>query len=158
MNKKIDTNDNENYNFNDIKEDKKVYKKENKKENKKKKKTHKILLTILVLILIIAIAVGSWFGYKVFTNGGGEFNLKGVLATIAGHDETTLENLPKIYCLVTGQSQNLTDTIMICSYDPKTQEAAILSIPRDTFVGSNKASANSYNKINALYQTSPQKT
>ena len=47
---------------------------------------------------------------------------------------------------------------MLCSYDPKTQEASILSIPRDTFVGKSKASASAYDKINALYQKSPQKT
>jgi LCP family protein required for cell wall assembly len=81
-----------------------------------------------------------------------------VLATIVGHDENTVSNLPKIYCLVTGQSQNLTDTIMLCSYDPKTQEASILSIPRDTFIGQNKTTANSYDKINALYQMGPEKT
>ena len=63
-----------------------------------------------------------------------------------------------MYCLVTGQSQNLTDTIMLCSYDPKTQEASILSIPRDTFVGKNKKSATGFDKINALYQTGPEKT
>lgn len=132
---------------------------DNNNENKKnKKKKHKNLKIILIVILIIVIALGSWFGYRVYTNGGGEFNLKGVLATIVGHDEKTVEKLPKIYCLVTGQSQNLTDTIMLCSYDPKTQEASILSIPRDTFVGNSKSSANSYDKINALYQTSPQKT
>ena len=125
---------------------------------KKKKKKHKVLIIILVIILIVAIGIGTWFGYKVYSNGDGEFNMKGVLATIVGHDKNTLKKLPKIYCLVTGQSQNLTDTIMVCSYDPKTQSASILSIPRDTYVGTNKNTANSYNKINALYQTSPQKT
>lgn len=125
---------------------------------KNKKKKHKKIKIILVILLICAMALGSWFGYRVYTNGGGEFNLKGVLATIVGHNEKTLENLPKIYCLVTGQSQNLTDTIMLCSYDPKTQEASILSIPRDTFIGKSKTTASSYDKINALYQTSSQKT
>ena len=151
MKKNIDTNDN----YDEKKDEKKD---EKNKKKKKDKKSHKILITILILILVSAIAVGSWFGYKVYSNGGGEFNFKGVLATIVGHDEKTLEKLPKIYCLVTGQSQNLTDTIMVCAYDPKTQEASILSIPRDTFVGTNKNTATSYNKINALYQTSPQKT
>lgn len=122
---------------------------------KPKKKKKKIVLIILVIILIVIITAGSWFGYRVYRNGGG---LQGVLATIVGHDENTLKNLPKVYCLVTGQSQNLTDTIMLCSYDPKTQEASILSIPRDTFVGKNKKNATGYDKINALYQISPEKT
>ena len=128
------------------------------KDSKKRKKGHKIILIVLILILVIAIGLGSWFGFRVYSNGGGEFNFKGVLATIVGHDEQTLKRLPKVYCLVTGQSQNLTDTIMVCSYDPKTQEASILSIPRDTFIGRNKNTADSYDKINALYQISPEKT
>jgi len=45
----------------------------------------------------------------------------------------------------------LTDTIMVCSYNPKTQRASMLSIPRDTFVGKNKARASGYDKINAVY-------
>lgn len=122
---------------------------------KPKGKKKKIIITILIIILVLLILAGSLFGYRVYRNGGG---LQGVLATIVGHDENTLKNLPKVYCLVTGQSQNLTDTIMLCSYDPKTQEASILSIPRDTFVGKNKKSATAFDKINALYQSSPEKT
>lgn len=132
---------------------KKVNTKEGKIKQKKKKK--KTWLIVLIVILLILLTAGSWFGYKVYKNGGG---LQGVLATIVGHDENTLKNLPKVYCLITGQSQNLTDTIMLCSYDPKTQEASILSIPRDTFIGKNKKSATSYDKINSLYQKSPEKT
>lgn len=137
---------------------KKADTKEGKVENNKfkpKKKKKKIGVILLVILLILIITTGSWFGYRVYKNGGG---LQGVLATIVGHDENTLKNLPKVYCLVTGQSQNLTDTIMLCSYDPKTQEASILSIPRDTFIGKNKKNATSYDKINSLYQTSPEKT
>lgn len=93
-----------------------------------------------------------------YINGGKQFNVKGVLATIVGHDEKKVQNLPRVNFLITGQSQDLTDTIMVCSYDPKTQKASMLSIPRDTFVGRSKAYANSYDKINALYQTSPEKT
>lgn len=130
------------------------------KENKKLKVTQKRekIKFILISILIGLLLVSSLLTFKIYLNGGKKFNLKGVLATIVGHDENTVSNLPKIYCLVTGQSQNLTDTIMLCSYDPKTQEASILSIPRDTFIGQNKTTANSYDKINALYQMGPEKT
>ena len=144
MKKKADTNEDNNEIVN--------------KDKKKKKGVKIVILVVLIILLLVLLGTGFWFSKRVYSNGGGEFNLKGVLATIVGHDEKTLENLPKIYCLVTGQSQNLTDTIMVCSYDPKTQEASILSIPRDTFVGRNKNTADSYNKINALYQISPQKT
>ena len=48
---------------------------------------------------------------------------------------------------------------MVCSYNPKTQKASMLSIPRDTFIGKSKAKANSYDKINAVYSNKgPEKT
>ena len=122
-----------------------------KKSKKKKKKGvgKKILLGILLIFLV----VGGFVGYQIHKNGGG---LKGLLATAVGHDENTLKNLPKIYCVLLGQSENLTDTIMIAEYDPKEQQASILSIPRDTFIGVNKANAGGFDKINAIYQTGAQ--
>lgn len=72
-------------------------------------------------------------------------------ATLLGHDEETVNKLPKMYCLILGKSENLTDTIMLASYDPKTQEAALLSIPRDTFVGTSESNASPSDKINAIY-------
>ena len=127
----------------------KKLKKQAKEKNKNKKKKHIFGKVVLVLLLIIIVAAGI-FAYKVQQNGGG---LQGVLKTSLGHDENTVNNLDKIYCLLLGQSQNLTDTIMVASYDPKTQEAALLSIPRDTFVGDNKEYASAFDKINAVYQT-----
>ena len=118
-----------------------------KKTNKKKKK-HIFLRIVLILLLIILIA-GAVFAYKVHQNGGG---IQGILKTSLGHDNDTVNSLDKIYCLLLGQSQNLTDTIMLASYDPKTQEAALLSIPRDTFIGDDKSYASGYDKINAVYQ------
>ena len=82
----------------------------------------------------------------------------GLIAATLGHDEETKKNLDTLTFLALGKSQNLTDTIIICSYDPKTQQASMLSIPRDTFVGTNKNKATAMQKINALYQVSPQKT
>ncbi|MFQ8988798.1 MAG: LCP family protein, partial [Intestinibacter sp.] len=56
-----------------------------------------------------------------------------------------------MYCLLLGQSEELTDTIMIAEYDPQLQQASILSIPRDTFIGDNEATATPSQKINAVY-------
>jgi len=121
-------------------------KKDSKTKEKKRKggKGKKIFLVILLILLIL----GGIFAYKVHKNGGG---IQGMLATTLGHDEHTLEKLPKMYCLIIGQSQTLTDTIILASYDPKTQEAAMLSIPRDTFVGESRDRANANDKINATY-------
>ena len=121
------------------------------KEIKKKKKGigKKIALVIILGILVFAGVVA----YRVHENGGG---LKGFLATAVGHDSETVKNLPKIYCVLLGQSENLTDTIMIAEYDPQEQQASILSIPRDTFIGYDKTKATAWDKINAVYQTGPE--
>lgn len=132
----------------------KVQKKEQKKDKKKKKH---IGLKIFLLLVVILLIGGLVFAYNVKKNGGG---LEGVLVTTLGHDEETVTKLPRIYCVLLGQSQGLTDTIMLASYDPKTQDAALLSIPRDTFVGKDKRKATTLDKINAVcqYYGSPEKT
>lgn len=123
-----------------------------KKVRKNRKK--KIVLRILLLLLIALIIYAGVITYKALKMGGG---LQGFVAATMGHDENTVKNMPKITCLLIGKSLNLTDTIIVASYNPQTQEAVMMSIPRDTFVGKNKNNATAMNKINALYQQSPQK-
>lgn len=148
------SNNNDKINNSGKKEQKKIDKKL-KKEKKKKSKVRKVIKIILILLLIGIIVFAVNFAIKVKENGGGA---AGVIGAVVGTDKDTLANLPEIYCVLLGQSQNLTDTIMLASYDPKTQEASLLTIPRDTFVGKNKANASTYDKINALYQISPERT
>ena len=127
--------------------------KKNTKTNEKKKKGGKAKIILLIILLIILIC-GGLFAYKVHKNGGG---LQGMAATLLGHDEETVNKLPKMYCLILGKSENLTDTIMLASYDPKTQEAALLSIPRDTFVGTSESNASPSDKIIYNMYTNKQK-
>ena len=120
------------------------------KTNNKKKKVWKKVLLIILLLLLVA---GGVFAYKVHKNGGG---LTGILATAVGHDEDTKKNLEEFKCLVLGISTDeegalLTDTIMVASYNPNTQKATLLSIPRDTYTGTNPAKATAYQKINSVY-------
>lgn len=126
-------------------------KEEKKKGKNKVKKKHTFLRVVLILLLIIII-LGAIFGYRIYKRYS-EDGWSGVTKELLGHDENTVNTLDKIYCLILGQSQTLTDTIMIASYDPKTQEAALLSIPRDTFIGESKSYASAYDKINAVYST-----
>lgn len=118
--------------------------------NKKKKKVWKKVLLIMLFIILIA---GSVFAYKVCKNGGG---MSGMLATVVGHDENIKKNLGEFRCLILGistdqENVDLTDTIMVASYNPNTQKATLLSIPRDTYTGKTPAKATAYEKINALY-------
>lgn len=128
----------------------------NKREGKRKSRALRKVLLLLLLLLILLIA---FIAYRIKENGGG---MQGLLSTLVGHNAETLENLDKIQVLVMGVSTDnggkLTDTIIVGTYDPKTQHVSLLSIPRDTFVGKNEATASAYDKINALYQKSPEKT
>ncbi len=123
-----------------------------KKQNKKKNKVLKKILLIFLFVILIAAGI---FGYRVYKNGGG---LKGFLATAIGHDQETVKNLPKMYCLLLGESiadnVGITDTIIVAEYDPQAQQASLLSIPRDTFIGDSKSNASPSDKINAAYSLS----
>lgn len=131
-------------------------------KNKKPKKKNKKLRIILLVILLVLIILGGVFAYKTYKNGGG---LGGMLATVAGHDENTKKNLGTFQVLLMGVSTdqagvNLTDTIMVASYDPNKQEAVLISVPRDSYTGTNTKKATAAKKINALYNVSgdPQET
>ncbi len=128
-------------------------------KKQQKKKERKLGRKILLVILLLAVAYGIWFAYRTKKNGGG---VSGMLATVVGHDENTKKNLPEFKVLLLGVSTDLgdnapTDTIMVASYNPNTQRATLLSIPRDTYIGSNKNRATPSDKINSLYSTSVDK-
>ena len=112
-----------------------------KKHGKIEKKKMKLWKKILIIILAILIIIGGWFAYKTKKNGGG---VSGMLATVVGHDEEKKKKLPELKILILGVSTDLgdispTDTIMVASDNPKNQTANLLSIPRDTYIGKNKA-------------------
>lgn len=134
-------------------------KREEENVEEKPKKKSGILKKIFIFLLIVLLAIIGFIIYKVQANGGG---LQGLLLTVVGHDQETVEELDPIQVLVMGVSTDnggkLTDTIMVASYNPKTQSASLLSIPRDTFVGKSESTASAYDKINALYQKSPERT
>lgn len=122
-------------------------------ENKKKKKKRKVLKRVVLVITLVLLIAGGVFAYRVHKNGGG---MSGMLATVVGHDENTKKNLGEFKVLLLGISTDqenveLTDTIIVASYNPNTQKATLLSIPRDTYTGKNSAKATAYEKINALY-------
>ena len=141
-------------------------KKESKsKDNKKKKSVIKgIFKFIFFIIFTILLIYGAWFGYQYYRHviamNGNDYDP--LSATALGIDPEKLKDVGRINILLLGESgigdgYKLTDTIMIVSYNPQTQEASILSIPRDTYVGKrNKDTATpnylaSY-KMNSVYR------
>lgn len=118
----------------------------NNKKKKGKKKVWKKIILILILVLLIA---GGVFAYKVHKNGGGT---SGMLATVLNSKKDVGEIKVLLLGISTDQENvELTDTIIVASYNPNTQKATLLSIPRDTYTGKNTARATAYEKINALY-------
>lgn len=143
-----------------VKNEKNKTKQKNIKEQKKKKHPFlKFIRNILILLILIIIIFGFLFYKKVEKNGGG---IKGALCTILGQSLEDLEHLSPINILVLGVSEDispqLTDTIILCSYNPQNQSASMLSIPRDTFIGKNQNTAKGTDKINSLYAKNVQKT
>lgn len=114
----------------------------------------KLGFRLFIFVLIIFAIFGFLFAKRLY-------DLKGnFLAVLMGHDKHTLENLEPLNFLILGESTGMSDTIIVCSYHPQTQSASMLSIPRDTFTGSNTATASASHKINALFAggKTPEKT
>ena len=126
------------------------------KKDKKKKGKHKALKIVLSILLVVVIVVGFIFGKYVYDAGG---SITGAVMNIV---KDVMGDQDPVFVLVMGVSEDisveLTDTIILVGYNPDTNQAFMLSIPRDTFVGNSEASAGGYDKINAKYQTSPEKT
>ena len=134
--------------------DKKARIGKNKKEGKNKVSKKKIAIIIASILAVIIVLVGISFGKYIYQAEGdvkkAVLNMASdVAVNIVGNDEP-------IFVLVLGISEDitskLTDTIMVGGYNPETQKAFLVSIPRDTFVGTNEATASGWDKINALYQ------
>lgn len=123
--------------------------KNNEKIKIRKSKKYNILKTILILIILFILAFISYVTYGIIKNGGGT---EGLIYTVVGQDKNDVKNLEPFSALLLGSSQNLTDTIMVFKYNPQTQNAYLISIPRDTFIGDNKNSAKAADKINSLYK------
>lgn len=140
---------------NRIKYDKanKFEKNNNSKGKSKGKKALKIVLSIILTIVLIFSIV---FGVYIYKAGG---SIKGAVMNMV---KDVIGEQDPVFVLIMGVSEDisveLTDTIMLAGYNPKTNQAFVLSIPRDTFIGKNEATAGGYDKINALYQKDPQKT
>ncbi len=137
-------------------DEEKTNKEESNKKTKKKWSKKKKITVIASIILGIFLILGIVFGTYIYrANGNLAEAVINAATDILGNDEP-------IFVLVLGVSEDikveLTDTIILAGYNPKTQKAFMLSIPRDTFVGKSEASANGYDKINALYQTDVKKT
>ena len=112
-------------------------------------KSRKSLIIFYVILLILLILISIFCSYIYKANGNLSDATINMMADVVGDDNP-------ISVLVLGVSEDidtaLTDTMMLISYNPKSQKAFVVSIPRDTYVGKSKANAGGGDKINSLYQ------
>ena len=146
------------------KNDKKIHdvssnKEEKERKKNKKKKMNKILKVILIILITILLVFVTIFARYVIKNGGD------VRAAVKEMFRDAVGDQEPIFILVMGISEDisaeLTDTIMLIGYNPDTNQAFVLSIPRDSYVGKNINNGTGGEKINALYQINkhnPEKT
>jgi len=122
------------------------------KKDKKKKLKHKKLYTVLTILSVLLLLVG-FFGYKLYrsmTNMFGE-NAPGLLSMLSSK-QLKGESSGRVNVLLLGvgdpghSGENLSDTIMVISYDVATKQVAMISVPRDTYVNINETCG--ANKIN----------
>ena len=122
----------------------------NKRIKKKKKKKNILFKIFIIICFLLSIILGIGVGV---CKGKYDGDVKKMLLDISS---LFLEKAEPINVLVIGVSEDidteLADTIMVCSYNPENQKASIVSIPRDTFVGTNKNNAKGSDKINSKYR------
>lgn len=114
-------------------------------EKKKHKKRRKWPWVVLVIFLVFVVA-GGYFAYrtyaqihKVIQKNSGEA-AQGLQSAPIAPEKLKGEGDGRVNILLLGigdpghAGETLTDTIMVASYDPKTKDVAMLSLPRDLYV------------------------
>lgn len=105
---------------------------------------------VAVAILICVVVAGGIAAVyyenfeKDMVENSGDSTLNQFL-TLGGENEKKEE--PLFTCLVMGRNAHLTDFMMLAQYNPNTREVSLMSIPRDTFVGTTSVDG----KINSIY-------
>ena len=112
----------------------------------------KILKFFGIILLFFIIIVDCMFLMELKKAEGNPAKaVVGIFKNVANN----VTNAEPVYILLLGKNsdlgQSLTDTIMCLGYNPEKQEAFIVSIPRDTFIGKNLSNAKPNDKINSIY-------
>jgi LCP family protein required for cell wall assembly len=123
-----------------------------KKDKTKKKRKHLKLYIFLSIFGIILCTLG-FFGYRVYKSMSGVFgeNAPGLLSLL-GTKQLKGESSGRVNILLLGvgdpghAGEQLSDTIMVISYDVASKQVSMISVPRDLYVKINDTCGT--NKIN----------
>ncbi len=140
----------------------------NGKANVKKSPLQSFLRTFLVAFIVFVLLCTpglAIFGKVADTNllGGGDDNpsLRENLPAIVDEDSPFFEAFKdknRVNILLLGVNANLTDTIMLASFDTDAKHVDLISIPRDTYYHREGYNSEGENKINAAYRRDPVNT
>jgi LCP family protein required for cell wall assembly len=120
------------------------------------------LKRLVITAVLIVLVGGGWLGWKVYANAAKITGDKDPLQLLSVFTPSTLsETNGRVNVLLAGysvddpghQGAELTDSIMVVSYDPSTKSATLISIPRDTWID---VPGFGYQKINAAYEDGEQ--
>ena len=127
---------------------------------KVKSKNRHIIIKTVAAIFIVLIAVAGYFGYrtyktlnKVIVKNSGP-TAEGLKTENVAVEKLKGEGDGRVNILLLGvgdpghAAEDLSDTMIVASYDPKTKDVAMLSIPRDLYV---KVPNNGFSKINSAH-------
>lgn len=133
-----------------------------KKDKKKSGKLKKVRRSLALLFIVAVVGVASVLGYGYFkTRNIFKGDGTGAVALQKDIDPSELngEGDGRINILVLGkggpghEAPDLTDTILLASIDPISNEAALISVPRDLYVKNEDGYSS---KINAVYSGAKQ--
>lgn len=140
----------------------------NGKANMKKSPLQSFLRTFLVAFIVFVLLCTpglAIFGKVADQNllGGGDDNpiLREQLPVIVDEESPFFEAFTdknRVNILLLGINDNLTDTIMLASFDTDAKHVDLISVPRDTYYHREGYNSEGENKINAAYRDNPVNT
>ncbi len=111
------------------------------KFNKRGKKKIKHLKLYIIIAAIVLVFGGlGFFGWSLYSNLSKMFAGDGNILSLFAGQQLKGESSGRVNILLMGvgdtghAGENLSDTIMVISYDVKTKQAAMISVPRDLYV------------------------
>lgn len=132
-------------------------------QNRKKRILKTFIVTYIVLIVLFSAGILIWEALN--SNPGGDdapiLMEEMRLEYLVNEDDEFVklhEKSSKVNILVLGINGNLTDTIMLASFDIDKKHADIISIPRDTYFERDGFNSPAERKVNAAFLGNPVNT
>lgn len=127
----------------------------NRKEKSNKiSNRRRVIITVATILVFIVVALGTYI--NIFFNHISDRDTAELLEPQeeASDKISEAKENNKINILVIGESGGLSDTLLLCNYDIKTNNVNLLSIPRDTYYPRQGYNHPAQKKINAAFGSS----